>query len=347
MQAIDVENFDELTDYLRAAHRIDQSETPAFRILSGGVSNKTILVARHNGEAWVIKQALPKLRVGCDWFSDPARIGVEANGLRFLPLLTPPGCIMPLIFEDRSQHILAMAAVPEPHEVWKGRLLAGNVDKQYFEQFAKIIGSIHSESTKSRDQLYTVFSSKQHFHTLRLEAYYEYTATVVPAVAAFLCDLARSTLSRTDALVHGDASPKNVLVYHNQLILLDHEVLHFGDPAFDAGFSMTHFLSKALHLRKYRDQLFEAALLYWGVYLSKVRGMPWAADLSARVARHTLASLLARVAGRSPLEYLTAEERRIQRQVAVEMIKQEPATLEDVVTGFRQRILTQEITSHG
>ncbi|HYY31366.1 MAG TPA: phosphotransferase [Chthoniobacterales bacterium] len=342
---IDVENFDELTLYLRATQRIDRTETPACRILSGGVSNKTILVARRNGEKWVIKQALPKLRVGSDWFSDPARILVEANGLRYLPHLTPPGSITPFVFEDRSQHLLAMAAVPEPHEIWKRRLLAGNIDKQYFQQFAQIIGSIHSESTKSWRQLNPVFSNKQHFHTLRLEAYYEYTATVVPRAATFLRDLARSTLSRADALVHGDASPKNVLVFHDHLILLDHEVLHIGDPGFDVGFSMTHFLSKALHLPKHRDQLLEAALYYWSVYLAKVSAMPWAADLSARAARHTLGSLLARVSGRSPLEYLAPEERLVQRDIAIEMMNEEPATLEDVLTGFKQRILAQQTPS--
>ena len=340
---IDVENFGELTRYLRATQRIDQTETPVCRILSGGVSNKTVLVARRNGEQWVIKQALPKLRVGTDWLSDPARSHVEANGLRYLPHLTPPGSITPLVFEDSSQHLLAMKAVPEPHELWKRRLLAGNVDKQYFQQFAQIIGSIHTESTKSWRQLSAVFSGKQHFHTLRLGAYYQYTATVVPEAAAFLRDLARSTLSRADALVHGDASPKNVLVSHDQLILLDHEVLHFGDPAFDVGFSMTHFLSKALHLPKHRDQLLEAAHYYWNVYLAKVCGMPWAAELSARAARHALGSLLARVSGRSPLEYLAPEERLIQREIVLEMMNEELATLEDVINGFKQRIFAQQL----
>jgi 5-methylthioribose kinase len=345
MQNIDVENFDELARYLRATHRIDETETPTFRILSGGVSNKTILVARRNGEQWVIKQALPKLRVESDWFSDPERILVEANGLRYLPHITPPGSITPLIFEDRSQHMLAMVAVPQPHENWKRRLLAGSVEMQYFQQFAQIIGSIHSQSTNSCHQLDTVFSAKQHFYALRLEAYYEYTANIVPEAATFLRDLAGSTMSRTDALVHGDASPKNVLVHHDRLILLDHEVLHFGDPAFDVGFSMTHFLSKALHLPTQRDQLLEAALFYWRVYFTIVSEMPWAADLSTRAARHLIAALLARVSGRSPLEYLSQEERLIQRQFAIEMINEEPATLEGVVTGFKQRILTQQPTS--
>ena len=40
----------------------------------------------------------------------------------------------------------------------------------------------------------------------------------------------------------------------------------------------------------------------------------WAADLETRAVRHTLACLLARVVGRSPLEYLDAAERSRQRE---------------------------------
>ena len=86
----DIEDADDLLRYLRDTGRIDQDETPVVRILHGGVSNKTILLQRPDGSRWVLKQALPKLRVQADWFSDPARIHVEANGLRYLPCVTPP-----------------------------------------------------------------------------------------------------------------------------------------------------------------------------------------------------------------------------------------------------------------
>ena len=256
---IDIEDSCQLLGYLRSTGRIDSRERPDIRKLSGGVSNKTLLLDRPSGESWVIKQALPKLRVRSDWFSDPARIQVEANGLRYLPRVTPTGSITSLLFEDTAENLLAMEAVDEPHENWKQQLLRGEIDQYSFEQFAKLLGSIHRESFVLRDELSPVFASRQFFKTLRLEPYYEHSAQAVPRAASFLEKLVAQTLSRSDTLVHGDFSPKNVLVQNKQLILIDHEVLHFGDPGFDIGFSLTHFLSKALHLPDKREALVQAA----------------------------------------------------------------------------------------
>jgi 5-methylthioribose kinase len=335
---IDVEDFGQLRDYLRQTGRIGSTEIPDIRKLSGGVSNKTLLLIRPGGDSWVIKQALPKLRVRSDWFSDPARIRVEADGLRYLPLVTPKGSTASLLFEDREENLLAMKAVPQPHENWKLRLLGGDIDRQFFEQFAKMLGAIHRESFWHRDELAPIFSDKQFFRTLRLEPYYQQSATAARSATAFLEELVAWTLSRSDTLVHGDYSPKNVLVQNEQLILLDHEVLHFGDPAFDIGFSLTHFLSKALHLPQKRQALLDAAQLYWRVYRDEVRGMPWIAHLDLRAAQHTLASLLARVCGRSPLEYLDDEERILQRQIVLEMIEEALRTVDQVITGFAKRL---------
>ncbi len=112
---VDIEDEASLVAYLRDTARIDPHETPEIRVLAGGVSNKTILVRRPSGEAWVLKQALPKLRTKTDWFSDPARVRREALGLEWLPRIAPPGTITPLVFRDDNQNLLAMTAVPEPH----------------------------------------------------------------------------------------------------------------------------------------------------------------------------------------------------------------------------------------
>src|ERR1700759_1528878 len=239
---IDIEDFSQLLAYLRDNGRIGATEVPEIRKLSGGVSNKTLLLTRSGGDLWVIKQALSKLRVQSDWFSDPARIQVEANGLRYLPQVTPKGSTVGLLFEDTTENLLVMKAVPEPHQNWKDRLLAGEIDPQYFEQFAKLLASIHRESSRCRHELASDFADKQFFKTMRLEPYYEHSAAVAQPAAVFFEELMKWTLSRSDTLVHGDFSPKNVLVKNKRLILLDHEVLNCGDPDFDDGCSLSHDL---------------------------------------------------------------------------------------------------------
>src|SRR5688500_5656685 len=94
---LDIEDFPALLAYLRATRRIARDETPLLHNLAGGVSNRTVLVERTSGESWVLKQALAKLRVKVDWFSDPARVHREALGLKWLEKLAPRGTITPLI----------------------------------------------------------------------------------------------------------------------------------------------------------------------------------------------------------------------------------------------------------
>src|SRR5690606_30332492 len=99
------------------------------------------------------------------------------------------------------------------------------------------------------------------------------------------------------------------LVHGGHLVLLDFEVIHFGDPAFDVGFALTHYLSKAHHLPGHRKRFFDAARLFWRIYMDGVGEVAWRGDHEAACAAHTLGCMLARVRGRSPLEYLTADQR--------------------------------------
>lgn len=335
---LDIEQPDELIAYLRRAGRIGPSEQVRISILRGGVSNRTVAVERETGDAWVLKQALEKLRVPVDWFSSPERIHREALGLEWLARIAPPGSITPLLFEDPEQHLLAMQAVPQPHENWKSMLLCGRIQLDHFRQFAALLATIHREAYRRRADLEAVFAERSFFESLRLEPYYAYAARQAPDAAEFLDALIRDTLACRLTLVHGDYSPKNILIYQDRLVLLDHEVIHFGDPAFDLGFSLTHFLSKAHHLPALRRQFAEAALEYWRVYAETLGALPWAADLERRAVRHTLGCLLARVAGRSPLEYLDVAERHRQRQAVLSIISVPPATIAGLFCMFEERL---------
>src|SRR5215468_2648612 len=125
---LDIEQPEALLAYLRQTGRIGADEQPVITKLALGVSNRTVLVERPSGEAWVLKQALAKLRVKVDWFTSPERVRAEALGLRWLPELTPPGTITPLVFDDFSVYLIAMQAVPKPHENWKLMLLDNRLE---------------------------------------------------------------------------------------------------------------------------------------------------------------------------------------------------------------------------
>ncbi len=335
---LDIEDSAALIDYFRVQGHIAPNETPSVRNLRGGVSNRTVWVERASGDQWVLKQALAKLRVQADWFSSVERIHREAAGLRWLSRALPKGTTPRFVFEDQAEHILAMSAVPLPHENWKTRLLAGHIDLPYMQQFGQILAAIHHSLERDPVEAQAAFGDQSFFESLRLEPYYAYSAEQVPAAAAFLHNLIDETRKRRLALVHGDYSPKNVLIDAERLIILDYEVIHVGDPAFDLGFSLTHLLSKALYLPDHRRELYEGALRYWQSYQSALGSPTWSATLEAYAVRHTLACLLARVAGRSPLEYLSPAQRERQQQIVLDLIANLPPSIPQLITAYHDRL---------
>jgi 5-methylthioribose kinase len=332
---LNIEDFDALQQYL--AQHTNRGEPVSFEKLRGGVSNRTVRVMWHDGCAWVLKQALSKLRVDADWFSSPKRIQVEAKALRWLNLAAPPGTTPHFIFEDVANHLMSMEAIPKEHENWKSVLLSGRVVSDHFEQFGSLLGTIHRLSAEGALDLGRVFADTTHFETLRLDPYYLYTARKVAPAASFLRRLADETLGQKLSLVHGDFSPKNTLIYQGRLILLDYEVVHFGDPAFDVGFALAHFLSKGHHLRSRRPSFLEAAALFWRTYYREISPLGWNA-IESRSVRHALGCLLARVAGKSPLKYLTRLEVERQRDVVLQMTRNPPSRIDDLIHDFLKQV---------
>jgi 5-methylthioribose kinase len=335
---LDIEDSAALRAWLQGTGRIPPAREFSIRNLAGGVSNRTVLVEFSDGGGWVLKQALAKLRVAVDWFSDPARIEREALGMKWLAKLAPANSITELIFEDAQQHVLAMQAVPQPHENLKTLFLSGRADLTFGEQFGTLLGEIHRRGYEARGELSRLFDDRSYFESLRLEPYYEYAAQQTPEAAAFMRALIIETRGRRLSLVHGDYSPKNILVYQGKLVLLDHEVIHFGDPAFDLGFSLAHLLSKAHHLPERRDAFAALSQTYWTSYLAALGNTPWTNEIEARAVRQTLGCLLARVRGRSPLEYLSEAERQRQCGAVLRLIERTPPAMSQLIPAFVENL---------
>ncbi len=332
---INIEDPASLLRYLRAHRLIGGDEAPELRVLAGGVSNRTVHMQRQNGEACVLKQALAKLRVEVDWFSAPERIHREAAGLRWLGQIIP-GQVPRFVFVDEKHHILGMSAVPQPHQNWKTALLDGRASVEQARAFGCLLASIHSAVDRF-PELSDAFADRRFFEELRLEPYYSYSASQVPQARAFLEQLIEDTRARRLALVHGDYSPKNVLISQGKLILLDFEVIHFGDPAFDIGFSFAHFLAKAYYLPAARNAFLQMARAYWMSYCQGLNPQ-MRAKVVERAPRHTLACVLARMAGRSPLEYLDQPQRNCLKQIALEQIEQKVADMETLIERYEARL---------
>jgi aminoglycoside phosphotransferase (APT) family kinase protein len=333
---LDIEQPGAALRYLRGRDELDADETPTVTVLPGGVSSRAVLV-RSDRRAWVMKQALAKLRVPVDWFSDPLRVHREASALRWWAKHVP-GAAPDLVFEDEREHIVCMSAVPFPHENWKSILLAGIVDAGYVRQFAATLARVHVHSAARLAELEEEFGDRRFFETLRLEPYYGFAASQVPVAAPFLRRLQADTRVVRATLVHGDYSPKNALAESGRLWIVDHEVSHLGDPAFDLGFSSAHLLSKAHHVVEARERFLDAARAYWRWYSVETRAEPWYEGLEKRAVRHTLGCTLARVAGRSQLEYMSEAEKVRQRDMLLPLLETPPSGFNELVDAWREAL---------
>jgi aminoglycoside phosphotransferase (APT) family kinase protein len=251
----------------------------------------------------VFKQALGRLRVAEEWLADPARIHREAAAIRALPRSAPR-----VVFEDRENYIYAMEAAPQDAEDWKTRLLRGERDEEVTREVARILVELGQRGPRWQQE----FGDQHSFDQLRLDPYYRFTAARHPDLR-FAFDEAIALAQRPLAMVHGDFSPKNLLVDGGgRVTLIDFEVIHYGDPAFDAAFLLNHLLLKG-------------ALGLGQVFAGELRGFETAA-----VIRHLGCLHLARVDGKSPAEYLTQEQQAAARTRAREIILNPPKTIEEI-----------------
>src|SRR5262249_55535814 len=159
------------------------------------------------------------------------------------PLL-PSGVIPRILFEDRENYLFAMEAAPADHSVWKQLLLEGETDAGVARRLGEHLSTIHRR-TALRPDLEERFRDTTAFVELRVDPFYRRVAEAAPAVAPAIERLIDEMFATRVSLVHADFSPKNVLIAGERIVLVDFETGHYGDPAFDLGFFLSHLLLKS------------------------------------------------------------------------------------------------------
>ena len=327
----------DLEDFLTESGLAAAGEARAWTVLSGGVSSDIWRVDLP-GRSLCVKRALPKLRVKDDWEAPPDRNLYEWRWFRTVRRWLPAAAPEPLAF-DPDKRLLAMAFLPpEDHPLWKAEMLAGRVDVGFAAQVGERLGRIHASSA-AEPGLATEFASDEGFHALRIDAYLLATARRRQEVATQIEALAARTAGVKLGLVHGDATPKNILMGPEGPVFLDAETAWWGDPAFDGASVLNHLLLKRLAVKDRARKLNDSFTAMAGAWLDAASYEPRAA-LEARAASLLPALLLARVDGKSPVEYVTTDvERDLVRRVAIPLLLQPVETL-DAVRAAWDRELT-------
>jgi 5-methylthioribose kinase len=329
-------------DYLRESHRLPEGVEVRIRELAGGVSNIVLRVDVTGQPPFVVKQCREKLRVAMEWHAPLDRIWTESATLGVLRSILPPASVPGLLFEDRPNYLFGMECAPDDAVTWKTQLMAGRIDPDIAMRLGTMLGTIHADAP-AHPALRGTLADTSLFEELRVDPYYRTAARRHPDLAPRIDDLI-AAMDRPDGertLVLGDFSPKNILVHAGGLILLDFECAHSGDPAFDLGFFLSHLLLKAIRAWPNNpsdtDAFLALARSFWNPYLDRRElGTTDRAELVRRANRHTSACCLARVDGKSPVEYLDAAGQALARSFASESLRVEPATWDNLLSILQQ-----------
>ena len=317
-----------------------QAGSASVRELGGGVSNFVVRVDfADSSDSVVIKQSLPRLRVEQEWLADQGRIHREAAALRYLENVFPPSTLPRVVHEDPERFLFAMTAAPEPAHTWKEDLLSGSVDTEVASRVGQLLGTMHQHSAVTEDTIppgLEEFADQGCFVQLRIDPYHRATAQAHPDLADVIESEAQSMLGRRLCLVHGDYSPKNVMVSGTDdqptAFLLDFEVVHLGNPVFDLAFMLNHLTLKAIHLPGLASQFNAAGIAFWLTYCACAP--TFANDtiqLQADAIRQMSVLLLARIDGKSPAEYIiTDAQKSAARHLARTILAGEVRSLSDL-----------------
>jgi aminoglycoside phosphotransferase (APT) family kinase protein len=329
-------NEDALLAFLRSAGLCGRDGEPVIEPLTGGVASDIVKV-ECGGRHFVVKRALARLKVAREWLAPISRNASEVAYMQVAGAIVP-GHVPRVIAHDPAFGGYAMDYLPpDTYALWKTQLRDGHVDPDFAASLGAIMAAIHARTAGSQE-IARRFANDSEFHALRLEPYLEATAELHPALHERLHALSRETLGTQLALVHGDISPKNILCGPHGPVLLDAECAWYGDPAFDLAFCLNHLLLKCLWTPSAAKGFLACFDALSKAYLSAVT---WEEPVAtqARAASLLPALLLARVDGKSPVEYLTDGGKTLIRRFAPPLILDPPSHLSAISGAWAKETL--------
>ena len=319
---------DELTEASAlglVAGRLGIGRKAKARLLPGGVSN-TVVLLEDGARRYVVKQSLPRLRVRDKWLADRERVVREWQVMLALRGILPAGRVPEPVFLDRRRFLYVMRAAPPGSSDWKSLLMAGHLSASTARAAGATLG-LMARGTWMQSEFRRRFADATAFRQLRTDPYYRTVAARHPRVAGAIERWIEESSLRQCAMVHGDWSPKNLLVGPLGPLCIDFECAHFGDPSYDAAFMLNHLVLKSF----YRPELASGYLrlartgFAWTLGTLPPGALTW---YEAAAMRHLAFLMLARVDGKSPVEYLRSEAvRDTVRRLALRLVSDAPSTV--------------------
>ncbi len=304
--------------------------------LTGGVSSEIYRV-RDGDKVFVVKRALRKLKVADDWHVDVSRNASEVEFLQcvreFLPQAVPA-----VLFASESDGYFLMEFLGDGFENWKKLLFAGVRNVGHAQRAAHVLATIHRR-TWDDAAIRARFETTPNFIQLRLDPYLRTTGSRHPGLEVHFAEEIARIESARRCLIHGDYSPKNILLNRERLVVLDCEVAWFGDPTFDVAFLLNHFFLKSLCLPASANEFFALIEAFLETYRAEL-GPEKTVFILPHLPRLLLMLMLARVDGKSPVEYLCDDESKKNwlRRFTRERIPHPPADFSILLEDWKQAL---------
>lgn len=299
--SIELLDKDSVVDYLIGKKVFSSKDNPQVEILTGGVSNVVFAITTRN-QKMVLKQALAQLAVSEKWVADQRRAIVEADAIELFNQISPKQ-VPKLLFRDPERSILVLERVELGSTVWKSDLLAGKINPDIGAKLGHTLASWHNfgqQNPGAKER----FMEDSLFDQLRIDPFYRFVASKNPQLQVSIQKLINDLEGDKSSIVHGDFSPKNIMIsMSDEVFILDFEVTHVGNPVFDIAFLIAHLLCKFFRA----PAVLQAKLLantansFKNEY-GKLR------EISPSFLNHAALIALARIEGKSPVNYLTEDE---------------------------------------
>jgi 5-methylthioribose kinase len=283
--------------------------------LDGGVSSDVYFIYDQDKKI-VVKSALAQLKTEATWLADTTRSIAEAEALKLHHTITPNH--LPEVLAFLENNLVITAADDSWVDLRKYLLQTQSINPEWFIDLVKDLASTLAQwhnQTQDLNQLPKIFDNKERLKQLRTHPFHRYCAELRPDLKNILLQLAETLETKSNCLVHGDFSPKNVLTSteeSNKYWVIDAEVAHLGLAVFDQTYFLTHLLLKATHKPNQRDLFLRAAKEFNEAYFAQVD--PHLIEKNWQ--NYLGAILLARVIGKSLATYLSDNEKLLAEQIA-------------------------------
>lgn len=312
-----------VADYLVRRGLVPAGAAIVASELGGGVSN-VVLAVHADGLDVVVKQSLPRLRVEDEWLAKRERVVTEAAALALAGELTS-GAVPAVHSVDAEACVIVIERAPDAWKPWKEMLLAGQADSEVAARLGSMLATWHRETVRD-DDVARRFDDHEAFDQLRIDPYYRTVMRRWPrltrAVGAYVDQMEATRV----CLVHGDYSPKNVLAGPDGLMVIDFEVAHVGDPVFDLAFMLNHLLLKSVHRPAALSAYRAAGVAFLDAYRAEA-GRQLDFD-PAYLCGQIGCLMVARVDGKSPVEYLSEVGRLVARSAGTRLVLDPPDRIE-------------------